>query len=149
MLAMSIKCVILSHITVQFGDAGAIYIMNTSYVLSIRNCVNVLMCPIYWSDIVWNMIDNTWEKLRKIYLVIWPGKIGTEHYSQVGRSHFVHITPKYQQWISNPSGFSNSKPVSDETQKLHQIFEDNIVLVRQLLDDKILTIVETALSWDV
>ena len=49
----------------------------------------------------------------------------------------------------NPTGCSQSKPVSDETQKLHQIFEDNIVLVRQLLDDKILTIVETALSWNV
>ena len=66
MLAMSIKCVILSHITVQFGDAGALYIMNTSYVLSIRNCVNVLMCPIYWSDIVWNIID-----LIELYLKIW------------------------------------------------------------------------------
>ena len=57
-----------------------------------------------------------------------------------------HLNINNIEKYSKPRG---STPVSDETQKLHQIFEDNVVLVRQLLDDQILTIVETALSWNV
>ena len=65
-------------------------------------------------------------------LVAWPGQVGPEHHGQVAGGHLVQVAP-----------------VIHEDQELHQVFEDGVVTPRKLLDDKILTVSESALSRNV
>ena len=65
-------------------------------------------------------------------LVSRPGQVGPEHHGQVGGGHLVHVAP-----------------VIDKYQELHQVFEDGVVTLRQLFDDKTLAVSQSALPGNV
>ena len=65
-------------------------------------------------------------------LVPRPGQVGPKHHGQVGGGHLVHVAP-----------------VIDQHQKLHQVFEDGVVTLRQLLDDQPLAVSKPTLPRNV